>query len=231
MPQTPDSGDQTPPAYSPPASVPPPTQSAPKDVVNRSTDYRRSSRKVDRTANFTVEDQDTGKPLTIFPISAEAISGEEYSKVVAVEAIYSQSLGRYIENEYGLIFDDEKVKYGAEPSIIMKTDAVPTISEQTEKPIGEVFDAIDDGDGQWKGVASGGGGGSATGTILKVTEILSVNVYRCSVINNSNDQTEIATNKTLYLSNNTRAALGVNAIVPAILQSDGSYLAMVSLIY
>ncbi len=76
-----------------------------------------------------------------------------------------------------------------------------------------------------------GGGGGATGTVLKVTDVLSINVYRCSVINNSNDQVEISTNRTLYLPNNTRAVLGVNAIVPAILQSDGSYLAMVTLLY
>lgn len=233
MPQTPDSSDPTPTPYTPPSDVAAPSQSTAPDPINRSRGFRAVAGKPSRRLGLKDHTGNYPDIIKVIPISTTPLSGEEYSKVVGQEAMFKQSTGRYVINPYGLVFNDDEVAYGAEPSVVMQTDAIPTINVNPEKTLSETMSVVQDSGGEWNGIASGGGGGggSATGTILKVTEVLSANVHRCSVINNSNDQTEILTNQILYSPNNTRGALGVDAVVGGILQSDGSYLSQPSLLY
>ncbi len=228
MPQTPDSGDTAPTPYIPPAAVVPPEISAPSDPILRSTEYRRTTKKVTRRPNKSVSRPTLPETKTVLASLVTAVSGQEYVKVKAQEVRFEQSTGLYILDPYGVIFDDDQVPFGAEPSILV--NAVAGIGAPTGPPqISDVFTAVPDDDGGWTGV-SGGGGGTVV-SLLKITSALTISTYKVDVLDNATDQNIVQSDITLHLAGNTRSRLPVGVPLIGLKQDDGSYVAQQSLIY
>lgn len=229
MPQTPDASDQAPDLYIAPDPVTPPEVSTPTDPILQSTEFRRSSKKETRRPVKTIGKATNPEARVVVATEVTTVNNEVYVKIKAQETNFRQSDGRYPIDPYGLIFDDDQVEFGAEPSIIVSVQAGIAVPD-SDAEITDILTAVPDGDGGWTGVTGGGGGGAEV-ALLKVTSALSISTYIVSVLDNSVSQNPIQINQTMYISGNSRSRLPVNLVLIGLKQADGSYVGQQSLIF
>lgn len=230
MPQTPDANDQAPDPYVAPDPVAPPEASVPTDPILRSTEFRRTAKKGVRRPIKAVNKATFPEAKTVIATEVTLVTGEDYVKVKAQEVNFRQSDGRYPVDVYGLIYDDDKVEYGSEPSIIVSASAGLAVPP-SDATISETFTAVPDEDGGWTGVTGGGGGGGDVVSVIKITSALSISTYLVSVLDNSVTQNPVQTGVTMYIAGNSRTRLPVNLVLVGLKQADGSYVGQQSLIF
>lgn len=178
---------------------------------------------------------DADNPKQFAKITAIATGGS-YTEYKAIEVFFNNTTGLYEEltgNSH--VWDsDAAADEFVHPNLVsLRTEqtAVGTIVsvEQIELKAEDL--TLEDDFRYCFNPGGGGGGGSDNFALLKITESISVSVYKVDKIDGPLTQNPIENNLTMYVPSNSRSRLPVGAVLTGTLNSDGSYSSMQSLIY